>query len=139
MLLLLINSKVLPKWKSNFHPTKSAGESLLLCTIMDKPFVVVQALSRVQLFEAPGAAACHRSLSFTLSWSLLKFMPNESVMLSNMDTLYCLYSPWTYPDQNTGVDSRSLLQIFPTQGIKARAPSLQTVSLPAEPTGKPIV
>ena len=82
MLLLLINSKVLPKWKSNFHPTNSAGESLLLCTIMDKPFVVVQALSRVQLFEAPGAAACHRSLSFTLSWSLLKFMSTELGMPS---------------------------------------------------------
>ena len=127
MLLLLITSKVSPKWKSNFHPTNSAWESLLLCTIMDKPFVVVQPLSHAQLFEAPGTATCQPSLSFTISWSLLKFMSIELVTLSNMDKLYCLYSPWNSPDQNTGVDSRSLLQIFPTQGIKPRAPSLQTV------------
>ena len=127
MLLLLINSTVLPKWKSNFHPTNSAWESLLLCTIMDKPFVVVKPLSHAQLFEAPGTATCQPSLSFTISWSLLKFMSIELVMLSNMDKLYCLYSPWNSLDQNTGVDSCSLLQIFPTQGIKPRAPSLQTV------------
>ena len=72
-------------------------------------------------------AACLAPLSFTISWSLLKFMSIELVTLSNMDKLYCLYSPWNSPDQNTGVDSRSLLQIFPTQGIKPRAPSLQTV------------
>ena len=44
---------------------------------------VVQSLSRVQLFATPWTAACQASLSFTISWSLLKFMSIESVMLFN--------------------------------------------------------
>ena len=46
------------------------------------PFVVVQ-FSRVQLFETPWTAAHQASLSFTISWSLLKLMSLESVMPSN--------------------------------------------------------
>jgi len=45
--------------------------------------VVVQLLSRVQLFASPWTAARQASLSFTLSWSLLKLMPIESVMPFN--------------------------------------------------------
>ena len=44
--------------------------------------VLVQLLSRVRLFATPWTAACQASLSFTVSWSLLKFMSVESVMLS---------------------------------------------------------
>ena len=44
--------------------------------------VVVQLLSWVWLFLTPWAAACQAALSFTISWSLLKFMSIESVMLS---------------------------------------------------------
>ena len=40
-------------------------------------------LSCVQLFATPWTAACQASLSFTVSQSLLKFMPTESVMLPN--------------------------------------------------------
>ena len=43
----------------------------------------VQLLSRVQLFATPWTAALQASLSFTISWSLLRFMSIESVMLSN--------------------------------------------------------
>ena len=43
--------------------------------------VVVQLLSRVELFATPWTAACRASLSFTIFWSLLKFMSIESVML----------------------------------------------------------
>ena len=43
----------------------------------------VQLLSRVQLFATPWAAARQASLSFTISWSLLRFMSIESMMLSN--------------------------------------------------------
>ena len=46
-------------------------------------FVVVQLLSLVRLFATPWTAAPWASLSFTISWSLLKFMSTESVMLSN--------------------------------------------------------
>ena len=45
--------------------------------------VVFHLLSCIQLFVTPWAAACHAPLSFTISWSLLKFISIESVMLSN--------------------------------------------------------
>ena len=46
-------------------------------------FVVVQSLNHVWLFATSWIAACQASLSFTISWSLLKFMSIESVMPSN--------------------------------------------------------
>ena len=46
-------------------------------------FFVVQWLSPVQVFAIPLSAAHQPSLSFTMSWSLLKFMSAESVMPSN--------------------------------------------------------
>ena len=46
------------------------------------PFVV-QSLSYVLVFETPWTTACQASLSFTVSWSLLKLMFIESVMPSN--------------------------------------------------------
>ena len=42
--------------------------------------VVIQSSSRVQLFSTPWTTACQASLSLTISWSLLKFMSNVSVM-----------------------------------------------------------
>ena len=50
--------------------------------------VVVQSLSRVQLFAIPWTAARQASLSFTISWSLLKVMSIELVMPSNHLILY---------------------------------------------------
>ena len=44
---------------------------------------VVQPLNHVQLFATPWTAVCQASLSFTISLSLLRFMPIELVMLSN--------------------------------------------------------
>ena len=49
----------------------------------DMNFVVVQSLSHVPLFATPWTAAHQASLSFTISWSLLKLMSIESVMPSN--------------------------------------------------------
>ena len=46
-------------------------------------FVVVQSLSHVQLFVTPWIATCQASLSFTTSWSLLKFMSIEPMTPSN--------------------------------------------------------
>ena len=43
----------------------------------------VQWLSCVQLFVTPWTAACKASLSFTNSWSLLKLMSINSMMLSS--------------------------------------------------------
>ena len=46
-------------------------------------FSSVQSLSRVRLFAIPWTATRQASLSFTNSWSLLKFMSIKSVMPSN--------------------------------------------------------
>ena len=51
--------------------------SVTMCT------VVVQLLSCVHLFVTPQTAACQTSLSFTISYSLLRFISIESVMLSH--------------------------------------------------------
>ena len=45
--------------------------------------VLVKLLSHVRLFETPWTAAGQASLSFTISWSLLKLMSIKSVMPSN--------------------------------------------------------
>ena len=45
--------------------------------------VVIESLSRVQLFATPWTAARQVSLSFAISWSLLKLKSIESVMPSN--------------------------------------------------------
>ena len=44
---------------------------------------LVQSLSHVQLFAIPWTEACQDSLSFSVSWSLLKLMSIELVMPSN--------------------------------------------------------
>ena len=45
--------------------------------------IVVQLLSHVQLFVTPWTPALQTSLSFTISWSLLKLLSVESLMPSN--------------------------------------------------------
>ena len=68
--------------------------------------LVVQSLSCVWLFATPWTAAHQASLSFTISWSLLKLMSIESVMPSNHRILCChlLLLPLTFP--STGVFSK---------------------------------
>ena len=46
-------------------------------------FVVIHLLNYVQLFATPWTVACQASLSFTISWSLIKLMSIELVMPSN--------------------------------------------------------
>ena len=63
-------------------------------------FVVVKLLSCVQLFVTPmNCAACQASQSFTISWSLLKLLSIESVMLFNRLILCCplLLLPSVFP------------------------------------------
>ena len=61
----------------------------------------VQSLSRVRLFATPQTAARQASLSRTISWSLLKLMSMESVVLSN-HLLCCplLLLPSVFPSQH---------------------------------------
>ena len=49
----------------------------------------VQSLSRVRLFATPWTSHGQISLSFTISWSLLRLMSIESVMPSNHLILCC--------------------------------------------------
>ena len=51
--------------------------------------VVVQLLSPVQVFATPWITAHQVFLSYTISWSLLKFISIESVMTSNHLILCC--------------------------------------------------
>ena len=61
-----------------------------------------QSLSRVQRFATPWTAACHASLSFIISWSLLKLMSVELMMPFNHLILCVPFS--------------SCLQSFPASG-----------------------
>ena len=63
--------------------------------------VDVQLLSHVSLFAMPSTAACQASLSFTISWSLLKLMSIKLIMPSN-HLILCPFS--------------SSLQSFPSSG-----------------------
>ena len=60
---------------------------IFLQTFLSKYIFVVQSLSHVWLFVTPWTAAHQASLSFTISWSLLKLMSIESVMPSNHSIL----------------------------------------------------
>ena len=66
---------------------------------MEGLVVIVQLLSHVQLFATPYTAAGQASLSFTLSWNLLKLMSVELVMPSNHLILHCSFSssPQSFP------------------------------------------
>ena len=46
-------------------------------------YIAVQSLSHIRVFETPWTAAHQASMSFTISWSLLKLMSIKLVMPSN--------------------------------------------------------
>ena len=68
-----------------------------LCANRD--VIVVQSLSHVRLLETPSIAAQLASLPFIISWSLLKLMSIELVLLSNHLILCCslLLLPSIFP------------------------------------------
>ena len=57
--------------------------SLIQSLDQEVTVVAVQFLSHVRSFVAPWSTACQAHLSFTISWSLLKLISMESMMLSN--------------------------------------------------------
>ena len=74
--------ETLQRWESpggKTRPGVSTGREGALYTDV----VVLQLPSCVRLFATPGTAAIQASLSFSISWNLLKFMSIESVMPSN--------------------------------------------------------
>ena len=54
-------------------------------------YVVVQLLNRAQIFATPWAATRQASLSFTISWSLLKLMSIELALLSPSPPAFYLF------------------------------------------------
>ena len=58
-------------------------------TLTFRVVVVNQSLNHIQLFEIPWPAARQTSLSFTVSWSLLKLKSIESMMPSSHYVLSC--------------------------------------------------
>ena len=74
--------------------------------------VVVQLLSHVLLFGTPLIVAHQAPLSSTISWSLLKFMSTESVMLSQYLILcrLLLLLPQSFPAS----ESFPVSEIFPS-------------------------
>ena len=87
-------------WAPRNIPQSRACSSLLgSLRDLGKLVAVVQLLSHVQLFVTPWTAACQACLNFTISWSLLKFMSIELLMLSNHLILCCplLFLPSVFP------------------------------------------
>ena len=86
--------------------------------------VVFQSLTHVQFFVTPWTATCQASLSFTVSWSLLKLMSFEMAMPSNHLILcHHLLLPSVFPsikvfsNGSAGLGCHSLPPgIFPIQG-----------------------
>ena len=64
---------------------------------------VVQSLSHVQLSVIPWPVAHQVPLFFTISWSLLKFISTESVMLSNHLILHHPSPPALHISQHQGL------------------------------------
>ena len=73
---------------SAFCPSYILKNHTLVCFVLHFFHHIVQFLSHVLHFETQWTAACQVSLSFTISWSLLKLMPVESVVPSNHLFLY---------------------------------------------------
>ena len=57
-------------WQADSFTTEPPGKPF-------ETFDVIQPLSHVQLFATPWTVACQASLSFSISWSLLKLMSTE--------------------------------------------------------------
>ena len=74
--------------KENPHPVRELRDSteMGLVSLVIAEDVVVQSLSLVRLFVTPWTAALQASLSFIISWSLLRLMSIESVMPSTVSS-----------------------------------------------------
>ena len=62
---------------------REEGAEVFILPYLSIIVVVVQSLSCVWLFVTPWTVACQASLSFNISWSLLRLMSTETVMPSN--------------------------------------------------------
>ena len=87
--------------------------------------VAVQLLSHVQLFVNPWTAVHQASLSFTISWGLLKLMSIKSVMPSNHFVLCCpLLLPSIFPSIGA-FSNESALQVAKVLELQLQHQSFQ--------------
>ena len=86
--------------------------------------VVAQSLSHVWLFETPRTAARLASLSFIISWSLLKLMSIELVMTPNYLILCC---PLLLPSIFPSIRVFSNESVFASGGQSIRVSALASV------------
>ena len=87
--------------------------------------VVVQLLSCVWLFVTPWNAARQASLFFTISWSLLKLMSIELVMLSSHLILghFLLFLSSVFPSISVFTNESSLCTMWPKYWSFSNSPS----------------
>ena len=87
--------------------------------------VVVQLLSCVWLFLTPWNAARQASLFFTISWSLLKLMSIELVMLSSHLILghFLLFLSSVFPSISVFTNESSLCTMWPKYWSFSNSPS----------------
>ena len=91
----------------------------------EEDVAVVQLLSHVLLFATPRTAACQAFLSFTISWSLLRFMSMELVMLSN-HLIFChslLLLPSVFPSIRVFANESALRIRWPQYSSFSISPS----------------
>ena len=100
-----------PVWGSSSNTWNVIHQSTKMYVV-----VAVQLLNHVQLSATPWPAAHQASLSFIISWSLLKFMSIESVMLSN-HLILChplLLLPSIFPSIRVFSNESALHMMWPT-------------------------
>ena len=100
---------------SAFCPSYILKNHTLVHFILHFFTIIVQFLSLVLQFETQWTAACQVSLSFTISWSLLKLIPFESVVSSN-HLILChslLFLPSIFPSVRVFANESALLMRQP--------------------------
>ena len=93
----------------------------------DGLLIVVQLLSCVQLFAPPWTAACQASLSFTVSWSLLRIMSIDRGYHPTISFSVACFS--SYPQSLPASGSFPVSQLFASGGQSTGA-SASTSVLP---------
>ena len=90
------------------YKTEADSEAQKLNTVTKGEEVVVQSLGHIQLSANPWTAACQASLSFTISWSLLKLMSIE--VASNHLIFHCplLLLPSIFPSMRVFSDESAV-------------------------------
>ena len=78
-----LQTKIHGSWREQAVRIQDAAFHPCFCYFIDV-VAVIRSLSHIWLFETPWIVACWASLSFTISWSLPKFMCIELVMSSNL-------------------------------------------------------